>query len=359
MKILIAILSVLTIVYLLVWPVAIDPKPWRPPLDAGYKGAHAKNDLLATIERLSIAPYNGPEDIAAGPDGTLYTVSAEGSVLSIKPDGSYEVLFRAGGRPLGIERTDDGAVIIANATLGLQRVSANKTIGVLTKSVANSPLLFANNLAIAGNGTIFFSDSTRHFGAKKYGNMKASLLDLMEHDPTGRVLVYDPATETTEVLIDKLSFANGVALDPEERYLLVAETGEYRIWRYWLTGAKRGRKEIIVDNLPGFPDNINTGLDGRFWVGLVSPRSAQLDSMAASPMMRKIVQRWPAALRPAAGEYAHVIAIDGDGNVLHDLQGDGSGIKTTTGVLETETDLYIASLTDWFIGRLPKSAIGL
>lgn len=359
MKILIVIVIVLTVLYLLIWPVPIEPRPWKPPLDAGYVGAHAKNDLLGTIERLSIAPYTGPEDIAAGPDGTLYTVSAEGSVLSIKPDGSYEVLFRAGGRPLGIERADDGGVIVANATLGLQRVFASKTIGVLSKAVANTPLLYTNNLAIAGDGRIYFSDSSRHFGAKKYGNMKASLLDLMEHDPTGRVLVYDPVAASTEVLIDNLSFANGVALDPEERYLLVAETGEYRIWRYWLTGAKRGRKEIVIDNLPGFPDNINTGLDGRFWVGLVSPRSAQLDSMAASPFMRKIVQRWPPALRPAAGVYAHVIAIDGDGNVLHDLQGDGSSMKTTTGVLETETDLYIASLTGWFIGRLPKSAIGL
>ena len=360
MKILIGIIALLTALYLTLWPVPIDPKPWRPPVDAGYVGVHEKNNRLATIERLSIAPRHGPEDITGGPDGVLYTVSAEGSVLAIQPDGSLQVLFRAGGRPLGIELAADGALIIANAELGLQRVSPQKTIGVLTKQVAGTPILYANNVAIARDGRIYFSDASTHFAARKHGgSYQASLLDLMEHDPNGRVLVFDPENKTTEIIVDKLSFANGVALDPDQRYLLIAETGEYRIWRYWLSGKKRGQKEIIIDNLPGFPDNINTGLDGRFWVGLVAPRSAQLDSLAGSPYIRKIVQRWPPALRPGAEPYAHVIAIDGDGNVLHDLQNDGSSIQATTGVYETETDLYIASLTSWFIGRLPKSAIGL
>ena len=46
----------------------------------------------------------------------------------------------------------------------------------------------------------------------------------------------------------------------------------------WLTSDRAGEDDVFIDNLPGFPDNINPGLDGRVWVGLVSPRSAPLNS---------------------------------------------------------------------------------
>ena len=38
--------------------------------------------------------------------------------------------------------------------------------------------------------------------------------------------------------MDGLQFANGVVLSPDESYLLVAETGAYRITRLWLGGAR-------------------------------------------------------------------------------------------------------------------------
>ena len=40
----------------------------------------------------------------------------------------------------------------------------------------------------------------------------------------------------------------------------------YRIQKYWLKGPKAGTSEIIMDNLPGFPDNISSNGKGIYWV---------------------------------------------------------------------------------------------
>ena len=112
--------------------------------------------------------------------------------------------------------------------------------------------------------------------------------------------------------------------------------------------------EIFIDNLPGFPDNINNGLNGRFWIGLVAPRSAVLDRYSGSPFVRKIMQRLPAALRPRAVPSTHLIAIDGDGNVLMNLQDSEARFPAITGALETTRNLYLTSLFGNRLARVRK-----
>ena len=157
-------------------------------------------------------------------------------------------------------------------------------------------------LAVADDGTIYVSDASVKFGAEQFGGTyESSLLDIMEHGGHGRVIAYNPASGEAEVIIDSLQFANGVAISDDQDYLLIAETGSYRILRHWLRGPAAGRTEVILDNLPGFPDNINNGMHGRFWVGLVAPRNEWLDALSGRPFLRKVVQRLPAATHPHPG----------------------------------------------------------
>lgn len=343
------------VIYLLTWPVPVEPVAWDAPEDAGYTGEFAVNNALTGIDALSIAPHHGPEDIVADDAGNLYTGTESGDIIRITADGATEVFARTGGRPLGLEFDTTGNLIVANGTLGVQSVDSRGHVTLLTSTVGGEAIGYADDLDIAPDGRIYFSDASTKFGAGNYGgSYEASLLDIMEHGGHGRVLVYDPATEKTAVVIDGLQFANGVAVDPEGRYLLVNETSSYRVLRYWLSGNRAGASEVLIDNLPGFPDNINRGLDGRYWIGLVAPRNALLDALSDKPFLRKVVQRLPAALRPQAVESTHVIAIDGDGNVVANLHGDGSPVNTVTGVLETPAALYLSSLVGTVIGRNEK-----
>lgn len=111
--------------------------------------------------------------------------------------------------------------------------------------------------------------------------------------------------------------------------------------------------------MPSFPDNISRGLAGRYWVAFVSPRNPIIDKLSSSPFLRKVIQRMPAFLRPKAVPYGHIMAVDGSGKVLEDLQDPGGKYPLNTSVTETKDYLYIGSLVAPVLGRLLKKKAGL
>jgi sugar lactone lactonase YvrE len=343
------------VIYLLAWPVPIDPVAWDPPADRGLSGPFAANDRLAAARSLDLGPHEGPEDLALGADGAVYATTQGGAVLRIDASGEVSVFARAGGRPLGIEATDDGALIVANAVLGLQHIAADGAVSVILAELGAEPLVYANDVAIAADGTLYVSQSSTKFVPGKYGGTYgASLLDIMEHGGHGRVIEYRPDTATARIVLDDLNYANGVAVSDDQQFLVVAETGAYRLLKHWLAGPAAGETAVLVDNLPGFPDNVNNGSGGRFWVGLVAPRSGLLDGLGDKPRLRKVVQRLPGVLRPEAEPSSHVIAIDAYGQVLEDLQDPAHRLTALTGVLETGDALYLSSLFGNAVGFLAK-----
>lgn len=348
----------LLVLYLLTWPVDVDPVAWDAPEDRGLTGPFAANDRLAAAVGFDLGGYTGPEDAALGVDGFIYATTREGAVLRVSADDDVELVSRAFGAPLGIEAGPDGALYVADAFQGLKRLSLDGTTETLLERVGDHILVYADDVAVAGDGSVYFSEASTKFGALAYHDtLDASLLDIMEHAGKGFVAVYEPASGSARVLVDGLNFANGVAVDEGETFLLIAETGSYRILKHWLQGPDAGTTEVVLDNLPGFPDNINRGFDGRYWVGLVSPRNALLDAMSDRPFVRKILQRMPVFLRPKPVDSTHVVAIDGDGNVLVDLQDAAARFPMATGVLETETRLYLTTVTGGRLAYVQKDDI--
>jgi sugar lactone lactonase YvrE len=105
----------------------------------------------------------------------------------------------------------------------------------------------SNDLDVAADGTIYFTDASSKFSLTE---LRA---DLLEHQPNGRLLSYDPTTKQTRVLLRNLYFANGVAVSPDQSFVLINDTGTYSVRRYWLKGEKAGQSDVFIDNLPGFP----------------------------------------------------------------------------------------------------------
>lgn len=345
--------------YLVTWPVPVDPVAWQAPEDQGLTGVFAANDALAAAKTIDLGAHEGPEDVAVGHDDALYATMSSGAVLRIDQDtGNASEFARAGGRPLGIESTPDGSLVVANAYLGIQRISPLGEVNNLLNAVDGEQLAYADDLAVASDGIIYFSDASTKFGALAWqGSYEASLLDILEHGGHGRVIAFDPGSGDARVIVEGLNFANGVAISADGRFLLIAETGSYRILRHWLLGPDAGTTEVIVDNLPGFPDNINSGAEGRFWVGLVAPRDAKLDGLSDKPFLRKVVQRLPAFLRPAAVPSSHVIAINGDGDVLTSLQDPAASFPAMTGACETSQRLYLTRLFGHELPYVEKASL--
>lgn len=357
------------LVYLFAWPVPIEPVAWNAPESAGYAGAHARNARLARVQLVKVTPEVGPEHIAFGPDGKLYTATLSGAVLRMNADGSsIETVANTGGRPLGLDFDANGRLIIADALRGLLALETDGTVRVLTSSVGGDPIRYADAVMVAADGRMVLTDASQRMSPQQYGTFDAALFDIIEQSCTGRVLEFDPAAGSTRIVATGLCFPNGVALTADEQSLIVAETGTYRVLKIArdssaIDAGKAVRDRlagvtVLLDNLPGFPDNVTRGADGRFWTGFTKPRSDAIDSMSGKPWLRALTLRLPKSLWPVPAAYGHVIAFDEQGHVLLDLQDPSGKLPETSGATEREGVLYVQSLHADAFGVLPLKDAG-
>ena len=356
------VLVATALAYLALWPVPVEPVAWQASEDAGYAGVHAVNQRLAGLQHIDLGGDSGPEHVAFGPDGLLYVAVDGGNVLRMAADGSGRELFaNTGGRVLGFDFHADGHLVAADAYRGLLAISPGGEVTVLAGTFEGEPIRYADAVVVARDGRIYFTDASTRFSPAQWGGtFEASVLDILEQSATGRVLVYDPARRQLHQVAHGLSFANGIALADDQRSLLVVETGRYRVWRIDVDA--RGldvrqaspRARVLLDNLPGYPDNLMRGAHGRIWLGFTKPRSALVDAMAPYPFVRKLTLRLPRALWPVPPAYGHVIAFTQDGRVVADLQDPSGDYPETTAATETADRLYIQSLHADTLGWLPN-----
>jgi sugar lactone lactonase YvrE len=353
---LLLVLAATLVAYLLLWPVSIEPLAWTPPPAPSLEtGPYAYNEKLKGVERMADGYGVGPEGINVDSEGSVYAGFLDGRVTRFSPDfGNATELINTGGRPLGIGVSANGSVFIADADKGLLGIK-DGAVETLSSQSDGLAFHFTDDVVTARDGMLYFTDASSRFG---FGNHMA---DLLEHGANGRVLQYDPKTQQTRTLLKGVHFANGITLGPDDAYLLINETGEYRVLRYWLKGDKAGTRDVFIDNLPGFPDNISFNGHDRYWVAIFAPRDALLDKTlpAGNEWLRKIVYRLPKFLQPRPRDYAFALGFDLDGKVVANLQYEGKGaFAPITSVREYGPWLYFGSLTNTAIGRLPlKDAI--
>jgi sugar lactone lactonase YvrE len=344
----ITVITGLPLLYLLLWPVPIDPAAWTPPEAPALVDIYEQNTRLTPVEKLGDGVGVGPEDVAVDALGRIYGGMEDGRIVRFQTDGSQpEVFANTGGRPLGLHFDSAGNLIVADAHKGLLAISPDSSITVLSTEQGGIPFRFADDVDIATNGTIYFSDASFKF------TFEENIADLMEHRPNGRLLAYDPGTRTTRLVLDKLYFANGVAISPDQSFVLVVETSKFRVKRYWLTGPRKGESEIFIENLPGFPDGISCNNKDTFWLALVSPRQPDVEATLPRPFLRKIIMRLPEVLLPAPKNYGFVLGLDMEGHVVYNLQDPAASYAQISSVQEQEGMLYLGSLVEDSIGRLP------
>lgn len=287
-------------------------------------------------------PGHGAEDVLVSREGEVYTGTEDGAVWRILDEGArLERVGHTGGRPLGLELLPDGRILVCDARRGLLAMSPwSGAVEELTRLVHGRRLTFCNNAAVAGNGTIFFTDSSRLFGIDQW---KA---DMVENTCSGRLLRRD-VDGSVSVMVEGLRFANGVALSADESYVAVAETAGRTVVRRWLTGDQAGQTDHLVTDLPGYPDNIARGSDGLIWVTIASPTDRVLEALMRGPMLlRHLAWRLPEMLQPKPKRTARVMAFDDAGTLRHDRSLDASSFHMVTGVREHAGRVWLGSLVE-------------
>lgn len=267
------------------------------------------------LEQIAVGDVNGPEAIAFDGNGLMYTANEDGRIIVLNRDGSNPQDYaQTGGRPLGLKFDSQGNLIVADAFQGLLSIDTTGQITVLSTSFAGVPFMLTDDLDIGSDGTIYFSDAS-------------SLNSLGNHtndwgQPNGRLLSYNPNTDVTNLLLDNLYFANGVALSHDESYLLVNESAVNHVRRYWLTGPNSGQTDVFsnVNQFQGLPDNITYNDDSLFWV---------------------------------ATFFGPVIALDNNGQIVYQLNFNSNLLTENTSAIQYNDTLYLGTLHDSLIGKIP------
>ena len=287
-------------------------------------------------------PGHGAEDVVVDDEGRVYTGTADGAVFRLSPDGRrIDRVGDTGGRPLGLELLPDGRLLVCDAHRGLLALDTGTgALEPLTTLVHGQRMMFCNNAAVHSSGDIWFSDSSRLHGIDRW---KA---DMCENTASGRLLRRAPDGRV-EVVLEGLRFANGVALAADESYVAVAETAGRTVVRRWLAGPRAGERDLLVGDLPGYPDNISRGSDGLIWVTIASPTDPVLERIMTGPRwLRRLAWRLPAPLQPKPKRTVRVMAFDDTGATVHDLAVAGNHYHMVTGVREHAGRVWLGSLEE-------------
>lgn len=325
----------------------IHPVRWQPP----------PVDELPTLPApaLTVVPVPGhaPEDVVADASGRLWTGVDDGRILRLNPDGGdATVVANTGGRPLGLEVARDGRLLICDSPRGLLAMdpdtgalqplveTVDETVGRGSAgSARRRHLQFCSNVTETPDGAIYFTESTSAF---TYEHFKGAVLEsrargsLFRRDPDG----------TVTTLAEELYFTNGVTVTADGSALVFAETLGRRLSKYWLTGPRAGTITPFVQHLPGHPDNMSTGADGRIWVAMVSPPNATAEWLAPrAPVLRHLVWLLPDRFAPQIAPQVWAVAFDPDGgDVVAGLRTTHPDFGMVTGLVESGGRLWLSCI---------------
>jgi ribose transport system permease protein len=330
-----------------------------PSILSGSGSPWAQNDRLIKAEAIGLDQVEGPEDVIVDRQDRVYGSTRDGNIIRFSGPNfeRREVFAHIGGRPLGMQFDKDENLIVAVAGMGVYGVRPDGEVYKVTdetnrtwyKLNDDSRLRMADDLDIAPDGRIYFSDCTTRY------EMTTNSLDIMEGRPNGRLVCYDPATRKTWTVLNHFYFPNGICVSHDGRSVLIASTSLCKVFRLWLQGPDKDRLEVVLDRIPGNCDNINRASDGNYWLALVGIRTPVFDLAMRKPGFRlRMVKQVPTDEWLAPGlNHGCVVKFTEQGEVLEAFW-DPTGIShsTLTSMREHKGWLYLGGLENNRIGRV-------
>lgn len=199
----------------------------RPRVNAWSKANKAGAAIDSFLE--------GPCFDAQG--GLFVTDIPNGRIFRIAPTGGedWATVAEYDGWPNGLKQRADGSLLVADYRRGLVAIEpAGGAVSEVLATVRSEGFKGLNDLCLAGDGTVFFTDQGQT-GLQ---------------DPSGRVYRLTPAG-SLHCLIDTCPSPNGLVLDRSGRFLYVALTRACQVWRLPLTADAGVSKAQLFCQLPG------------------------------------------------------------------------------------------------------------
>jgi sugar lactone lactonase YvrE len=328
----------------------IDPVRWTPP----------PVDPLPDFPSLDLTvvsvPGDAPEDVVVDGEGQIWAGLIDGKIVRIPPQGGAPVVVaEIDNRPLGLHVARDGRLLVCSSPGGLLVLDpATGAVETLVSEVDGRPLQFCSNVTELADGTIYFTESTSAFTYEHF------LGPIFEARNRGSVFRRDP-DGTVLTVVPGLYFANGITPTNDGSALVFAETQARRLSKYWLTGEKAGTVTPLVANLPGSPDNLSTGADGRIWCAMVSPTNVIAELLPKSPpALRKLLWRLPDRAQPKIKPIVWAVAFDPDtGNAVAGVRTEHPQFGMVTGLVEADGKLWMGCIGSPAVAYVDLAATAL
>ncbi|VVC91546.1 unnamed protein product, partial [Leptidea sinapis] len=263
------------------------------------------NSALNNVQKLYKNNLLGPEAFQVWKN-EIYTSLATGEIVKLSPGGHVTFVTKIGkpctglaqehicGRPLGfIIDERNNYMYVADAYYGIWKVDLKSDkkqllVSPQTQIEGRTPKLF-NSVALDNNNGLYWTDSSADF------MLKDGVFTTLS-DPSGRLLYYNLATKENKVLLDNIWFPNGIAVSPDNSFIVLVETLKYRLLKYYIAGPKKGTTEVFYDGLPGVPDNIRVLPDGSgvqvaLYLVFDANNPLLMRSLAPAPIVRKLFAR--------------------------------------------------------------------
>jgi gluconolactonase len=150
------------------------------------------------------------------------------------------------------------------------RTELDGTITVIADSYNGKRLNSPNDLVVASDGSIWFTDPT--YGIQ--GNYEG-----LKNEPEQEkhnVYRVNPQTGEVKVLVDDFVQPNGICLSPDEKKLYVIDSGateggpaHIRVFDADVAAGKISNGKVFADKfLPGFTDGLRCDVEGNVWCSM-------------------------------------------------------------------------------------------
>lgn len=301
---------------------------------------------LGACERVGLGARR-PEDVVVDRDGTVWLSDQGSACARLRPDGGLDRVGAAGGAPNGINMDREGRIVIANfggpepsAHGPLQRLTpATGEVEELCGAIDGRRLFGSNYPVLDRSGRIWCTHSTWGPLDRAFDGQDDGLVYRV--DPDGGV----------SVVATGLRFANGCALDADERYLYVCQTTGCNVVRFAI-----GADGSLGDAEPYGP---RLGLDNH----------EVRDRRPLSPALRSELGLTDGCGFDAEGNLwvtlvlaNRVVAIRPDGEVVTVLSDpEGRVMRNPTNVSwggPSLSELYIGSVTSDYVLKLTSPIPG-
>ena len=247
--------------------------------------------------------------------------------------------------------SDDSTLYYLTGHKGLMKLDIQKKQYEFLLEEFDRKLVALNSVAVdEANQVLYISDcgTIPHVFAGK---------SVLLSNTMGRILKFDLRTRTASVLVDKVSFPNGIVYEKSTHSIIFSEFSRNRIWKYDLS---TGSSRFLLENLSGYADNLKLSDTGDLLVAIILTRDPLLELIKDKPALRKYLMYVPDKLiRAVTAKRAGGLRVDPQtGEIKEYIFGAPTKLNSVSTINERNGKLYFSSLFYPTILVLDRSSQG-